>query len=86
VLQLRLLRQRVVMAAQKAQADVFLHRLHYALPGRDAAAESGACCVMRKTSSTAQPCRQGQGQWAGAGGDFDAEHGFGLDGVGRSAH
>jgi hypothetical protein len=37
------LRQRVVMAVQKAQADVLLHRLHYALPdwedaqgGRDA--------------------------------------------------
>jgi hypothetical protein len=40
VLQLRLLRQRVlVMTAQKAQADVLLHRLHYALPGWDAAAE-----------------------------------------------
>jgi hypothetical protein len=37
--QLRLLRQRVVMTAQKAQADVLLHRLHYALPGWDAAAE-----------------------------------------------
>jgi hypothetical protein len=37
--QLRLLRQRVVMAAQKAQADVLLHCLHYALPGWDAAAE-----------------------------------------------
>jgi hypothetical protein len=30
--QLRLLRQRVVVTAQKAQADVLLHRLHYALP------------------------------------------------------
>jgi hypothetical protein len=37
--QLRLLRQRVVMTAQKAQADVLLHRLHYALPGWDAAPE-----------------------------------------------
>jgi hypothetical protein len=37
--QLRLLRQRVVMTAQKAQADVLLHRLHYALPGWGAAAE-----------------------------------------------
>jgi hypothetical protein len=37
--QLRLLRQRVVMTAQKAQADVLLHRLRYALPGWDAAAE-----------------------------------------------
>jgi hypothetical protein len=31
--QLRLLRQRVVITAQNAQADVLLHRLHYALPG-----------------------------------------------------
>jgi hypothetical protein len=27
------------MTSQKAQADVLLHRLHYALPGWDAAAE-----------------------------------------------
>jgi hypothetical protein len=49
-LRLRLLlrqQQRVVrvvgvggeLAARKAQADVLLHRLHYALPGRDAAVE-----------------------------------------------
>jgi hypothetical protein len=31
--------KRVVMTAQKAQADVLLHRLHYALPVWDAAAE-----------------------------------------------
>jgi hypothetical protein len=37
--QLRLLRQRVAMTAQNAQAEVLLHRLHYALPGWDAAAE-----------------------------------------------
>jgi hypothetical protein len=37
--QLRLLRQRVVMAVQTAQAHVLFHRLHYALPGWDAAAE-----------------------------------------------
>jgi hypothetical protein len=30
---LRLVRQRVVMAVQKAQADVRINRLHYALPG-----------------------------------------------------
>jgi hypothetical protein len=35
----RLLRQWVVMTAQNAQADVLLHRLHYALSGWDAAAE-----------------------------------------------
>jgi hypothetical protein len=37
--QLRLLRHRVVMTAQKAQADVLLRRLHSALPVWDAAAE-----------------------------------------------
>jgi hypothetical protein len=38
--QLRLLRQRVVMTTQKVQADVLLNRrLHYALPGWDAVAE-----------------------------------------------
>jgi hypothetical protein len=37
--------------------------------------------AMRKASSTAQP-RQGR-PWAD--GDFDADHGLGLDGVGRSA-
>jgi hypothetical protein len=55
--QLRLLRQRVVMAAQKAQADVLLHRLHYALPGWYAKRWRSAT---RKTSSTAQP-RKGRG-------------------------
>jgi hypothetical protein len=55
--QLRLLRQRVVMTAQKAQADVLLHRLHYALPGGGTPRRRGAT---RKTSSTAQP-RQGRG-------------------------
>jgi hypothetical protein len=39
--QLHLLQQRVVSTAQKAQADVLLHRLHYVLPGWDAAA--GRC-------------------------------------------
>jgi hypothetical protein len=44
--QLRLPRQRVVMVVQKAQANVLLYRLNYALPGwegaerrRDAQAE-----------------------------------------------
>jgi hypothetical protein len=57
---------------QKAQADVLLHCLHYALPGWDAAAE-------RRDASEAQVR-------ASADGDFDADHGLGLDGVGRSAH
>jgi hypothetical protein len=72
--QLRLLRQRVVIgAAQKAQADVLLHRLHYALPGWDAAAER----------------RDAQGEFysaaqarAWADGDFDADHGLAFDGAG----
>jgi hypothetical protein len=65
--QLRLLRERVVMTAQKAQAYVLLHRLHYALPGWDAAAErSGA---QDELHSAAQART-----WAG--GDFDADHGF----------
>jgi hypothetical protein len=55
--QLRLLQQRVVMTAQKAQADVLLYRLHYALPGGDAAAERRDAQL--RASSTAQP-RQGR--------------------------
>jgi hypothetical protein len=64
------------MAAQKAQADVLLHRLHYALPGCDAAAERRD--AQDKFHSAAQARA-----WADD--DFDADHGFGLDGVGRSA-
>jgi hypothetical protein len=80
--QLRLLRQRpVVMTAQKAQADVLLYRLHYALPGWDAAAD-GARGAMRKTSSLHSAAQAR----AWADGDFDADHGLGLDGVGRSAY
>jgi hypothetical protein len=83
-MQLRLLsRQRAGgdgMTAQKAQADVLLHRLHYALPGWDAAAERRD--VQDEDSSpTAQP-RQGRGLT----GDFDADHGLAFDGVGRPAH
>jgi hypothetical protein len=66
------------MTAQKAQeagiGDVLLHRLHYALPGWDAAAER----------------RDAQGEFhsaaAWADGDFDADHGFAFDGVGRPGH
>ena len=75
--QLRLLRQRVVMTAQKAQADVLLHRLHYALPGWDAAAER------RDAQDELHSAAQAR---AWAGGDFDADHGFAFDGVGRPAH
>ena len=75
--QLRLLRQRVVMTAQKAQADVLLHRLHYALPGWDAAAER------RDAQDEFHSAAQAR-TWAD--GDFDADHGFAFDGVGRPAH
>jgi hypothetical protein len=62
---------------QKAQADVPLHRLHYALPGWDAAAER------RDAQDEIHSAAQARA-WADS--DFDADHGFGLDGVGRSAH
>jgi hypothetical protein len=75
--QLRMLRQRVVMTAQKAQSDVLLHRLHYALPGWDAAAER------RDAQDEFHSAAQAR---AWAGGDFDADHGFAFDGVGRPAH
>jgi hypothetical protein len=77
--QLRLLRQRVVMTAQNAQADVLLHRLRYALPEWDAAAERRD--AQDEFHSAARP---GKGAWAD--GDFDADHGFAFDGVGRPAH
>jgi hypothetical protein len=42
---------------------------------------------MRKASSTAQQQRSpGKSMGMGCDGDFDADHDFGLDGVGRSAH
>jgi hypothetical protein len=75
--QLRLLRQRVAMTAQKAQADVLLHRLHYALPGWDAAAQ-------RRDAQDELPSAAQARAWAD--GDFDADPGFAFDGVGRPAH
>jgi hypothetical protein len=68
------LRQRVVMTAQKAQADVLLHRLHYALPGWDAAAER------RDAQDEFHSAAQAPA-WADGG--FDADHGLAFDGVGR---
>jgi hypothetical protein len=65
------------MIAQKAQADVLLHRLRYALPGWDAAAERRD--AQGEFHSAAQA-------WAWAAGDFNADHDFGLDGVSRSAN
>ena len=75
--QLRL-RQRVVMTARKAQADVLLHRLHYALAGWDAAAER-----RRDAQDELHSAAQAR---AWADGDFDADHGFAFDGVGRPAN
>jgi hypothetical protein len=76
--QLRLLRQRVGMTAQKAQADVLLkHRLHYAPPGWDPAAER------RDAQDELHSAAQAR---AWAGGDYVADHGFAFDGVGRPAH
>ena len=71
------MRQRVVMTAQKAQVDVLLHHLHYALPGWDAPAERHD--AQDEFHSAAQ-------SRAWADGSFDADRGFGLglDGVGRS--
>jgi hypothetical protein len=65
--QLRMLRQRVVMTAQKAQADVLLHRLHYALPGWGAAAERRDAQDELHSAARAR---------ARAGGGFDAGHGL----------
>jgi hypothetical protein len=65
------------MAAQKAQADVLLYRLHHALPGWGAAAER------RDAQGEFHSAAQAR---AWADGDFDADHGFGLGGVGRSAN
>ena len=63
-MQLRLLRQWGVMTAQKAQADVLLHRLHYALPGWDTAAER------RDAQGEFHSAAQAR---AWADGDFDAD-------------
>ena len=54
---------------------MLLRRLHYALPGWDAAAER------RDTQGGFDSATQAR---AWADGDFDADRGFGLDGVGRS--
>jgi hypothetical protein len=75
----------VQMAAKKAQADVLLHRLHYALPGRGAAAERRDVQGAFQSAPQAGP-RQGKEGVHGRDGDFDADHSFGLGEVGRSAH
>jgi hypothetical protein len=65
------------MTAQKAQADVLLHLDDYALPGWDAAAERRDAQDEFHSAAHAR---------AWADGDFDADHGFAFDGVGRPAH
>jgi hypothetical protein len=67
----------VVMTAQKAQADVLLHRLQYALPGWDAAAER------RDAQGEFHSAAQAR---AWADGDFDGDHGFAPDGFRRPVH
>jgi hypothetical protein len=61
----------------KKQAHVLLHRLHYALPGWDAVAERRDAQDEHHSAARAR---------AWADGDFDADHGFAFDGVGRQAH
>jgi hypothetical protein len=56
---------------------VLLHRLHCALPGWGAAAER------RDAQDEFHSAAQAR---AWADGDFDADHGFAFDGVGRPAH
>jgi hypothetical protein len=65
------------MPAQKAHSDVLLRRLHYALPAWDAAEE-------RRDAQDEFPSAAQARAWVY--GDFDADHGLGLGGVGRSAH
>jgi hypothetical protein len=72
--QLRLLRQRVVMTAQKAQADMPLHRLHYALQGQG----RGAATERRDAQGDFHSAAQAR---AWADGDFDADLGFAFGGV-----
>jgi hypothetical protein len=66
----------VVVTAQKAQADVLLHSLPYALPGWDAAAERRG--AQDEIHSAAQAR-------AWADGDFDADHGLAFDSLFSSA-
>jgi hypothetical protein len=77
---LLLLRQRVVVTAQKAQADVLLQPTP---PLRTTRYRGGTPLrrgAMRKTTPQPSP---GTGKArACADGEFDADHGFGLDGVG----
>jgi hypothetical protein len=71
------------MTAQKAQADVLLHRLcttHYALPG---CAECWDAAAKRRDAQDELHSAAQSRAWADS--NFDADHGLGLDGVGCSA-
>jgi hypothetical protein len=59
-----------------AVIDVLLHRLHYAPPGWDAAAER------RNAQGEIHSAAQARA-WADECGDKNADHGFAFDGVGR---
>ena len=56
---------------------MLLHRLHYALPGWDVAAERRNAQDELHSAARAR---------AWADGDFDADRGFAFDGVGRPAY
>jgi hypothetical protein len=58
---------------------VLLHRLHYALPGSGVGRRGERRDAQDELHSAAQAR-------AWADGDFDADHGFAFDGVGRPAH
>jgi hypothetical protein len=76
--QLRLLRQRVVMTAQNTQGRTCSSTASTtALPGWDAAAKR------RDAQDEFHSAAQQAQAWAGGG--FDADRGFVIDGVGRSA-
>ena len=64
----------MVMTARKAQADVLLRRLRYALPGWDAAVERWDAHKASELHGAAQTRA-----WADR--DFDADHDFGLSGA-----
>jgi hypothetical protein len=90
--QIRLLRQRAVMAVQKAQADVLLHRLHCALrAARLGKRAREARYAQGEFHEAVQPRREWADTHQHLHGDFDADRGFGFgfDGVGcvgRPAH
>jgi hypothetical protein len=76
----------VAMAAQKAQADVLLHRLHYALPGWDAAAERRGAQGEFHSAAQARAWADGLTHGDLLRGGSIADHGLAFDGVGRPAH